>query len=136
MTDVPDMSQPNGIEISRSLLIGISVGAAVLFLTFAALLIWCCIRKGRSAATSDDMYYKFEDIETVAKEENLSAGSYRADRVRPPSKKKKKTSVIRTSSYASTDDAIAAPRTSESEVKGTGVAFLDDYGRPIGTPMR
>lgn len=64
-----------------------------------------------------------------------SGGSYSGDRMRVNSSKRSKKTFARGSSYASTDDAIAAPRTLESDVKGTGVAFLDDSGRPIASPM-
>lgn len=65
-----------------------------------------------------------------------SSGSYSGERMRAnSSKRSKKSSFARGSSYASTDDAIAAPRTRESDVKGTGVAFLDDSGRPIASPV-
>lgn len=114
--------------LTRWTIIGVSIFLTIVLVVLLYLLFRCLRRRSRGDH-SNSQYYKFED--------DVAAAQLAADRheksVREASHRERR--IHHSSSVASTEDAIAAPRAELEDVPSSGVAFLDDYGRPIASPI-
>lgn len=122
------MSWDSLSALTRWTIIGVSIFFALL-LFFLLIFFVHCLRRRAREDRSQSQYYKFEDDVAdaqLAAERHDKAAKEAALRDRR---------MHKSSSIASTDDAIAAPRATPEDVPSSGVAFLDDYGRPIASPI-
>lgn len=144
---ISERAERTGLSaLSRWTIIGASIAAGVVLLLLAAAVLWCCLRRRSSprsgSAGSDALYYKFDEAVAAARVAAAAGGrgeverdGFEGERKRNGSSRRKPKPLAAASSYASTEDAIAAPRALEEDVPSSGVAFLDDYGRPIASPI-